>query len=263
MKQIVDFLKKLLVEAGKIMLEAHNDAANSVKIKPGTVNFVTAYDVVVQEFLMKEIRARIPEAVFIAEEKENDSSALLGDCCFIIDPIDGTTNFIHDYRHSCISLAMLQGGNTVFGAVYHPYGGEMFCAVAGQGATLNDKPVHVSNCALEVGLVTFGTSPYYKDELADKSFSLARDLFLGMADVRRTGSAALDLAYLAAGRADAFFEWRLSPWDYAAGALLVKEAGGLITDEKGNEVTLSAACPVFAGTPKTHSVLLEMAEKYL
>lgn len=262
-KEITEKLADLLRQAGEIMLGAHAvDPNGDVRVKPGTSNFVTEYDVRVQEFLMREIAKIIPNAVFIAEEKKNDPAVLNGEFCFIIDPIDGTTNFIHDYRHSCISLAMVSRGETVFGAIYTPYLGELFSAEKGAGAYLNGRPMRVSDHPMELSLSTFGTSPYYKDTLAKKSFALAHDVFLATADIRRSGSAALDLAYLAAGRIDVFFEFILSPWDIAAGVLLISEAGGIVTQLDGSPVTLTAPCPVFAGNEKTHPVLLRMAEKY-
>lgn len=262
-KTIVEQLIALLREAGRIMLGAGEiESADGVMVKPGTANFVTLYDVKVQEFLMREITKLLPNAVFIAEEKENDSAVLESKYCFIIDPIDGTTNFIHDYRHSCISLAMVSYGETVFGAVYDPYLGELFSAEKGAGAYLNGTPMQVSDRPLPLAVAAFGTCPYYKDTLADKTFALARDVFVAASDMRRPGSAALDLAYLAAGRNDLFFEFLLSPWDIAAGMLLLSEAGGIATQIDGSPLTLRTPCSVFAGTPVTHPELLRLAEKY-
>lgn len=262
-KIIAKRLCALLREAGRIMLGACEiERDDGVKVKPGTANFVTVYDVKVQEFLMREITALIPSAVFIAEEKENDASVLRGEYCFIIDPIDGTTNFIHDYRHSCISLAMVSFGETVFGAIYDPYLDEMFSAEKGEGAFLNGKPMRVSDRPMPLAVAAFGTCPYYKDTLADKTFALARDVFVAASDMRRPGSAALDLAYLAAGRNDLFFEFLLSPWDIAAGMLLLSEAGGIATQIDGSPLTLNAPCSVFAGNRETHAALLTLAQKY-
>ena len=247
--------------AGKIVLSAHLDE-DSVREKTGSANFVTEYDVAVQNFMMSEIKRNIPKAVFIAEEKENDPTVLSGEYCFVIDPIDGTKNFINDYRHSCISLAMISKGETVFGAIYDPYLDEMFTAEKGMGARLNGKPMHVSERPIETAIVAFGTSPYYKDTLADKTFDFTKEIFLTASDIRRTGAAALDLAYLAAGRNDIFFEFVLSPWDFAAGALLVTEAGGIVTDIKGNKTELSAPSSIFAANSKIHPQLIEIAAKY-
>lgn len=258
-------LTELLREAGKIMLSAHLEEDNSdgaVSEKTGSANFVTKYDVAVQEFLINEIKIAIPSATFIAEEKENDPSMLAGEACFVIDPIDGTKNFINDYRHSCISLAVISKGETVFGAVYDPYQDEMFTAEKGKGTRLNGREVRVSERPMEIGIAAYGTSPYYKDTLADKTFGFAKDIFFAASDLRRCGSAALDLAYLAAGRNDMFFEFILSPWDIAAGALLVTEAGGVVTDICGNPIDLSGTSSVFAANKMIHPEFIKMAEKY-
>jgi len=258
-------LTELMRAAGRIMLSAHLEEDNSdgaVSEKTGSANFVTKYDVAVQEFLMEEIKKAIPNATFIAEEKENDPSVLSGEACFVIDPIDGTKNFINDYRHSCISLAVISRGETVFGAVYDPYQNEMFTAEKGKGARLNGRPMKVSDRSLELGIAAYGTSPYYKDTLTDKTFGFARDVFLAASDIRRCGSAALDLAYLAAGRNDIFFEFILSPWDIAAGSLLVTEAGGVITDINGDTIDLSHPSSVFAANKTIYPDLIKMAEKY-
>ena len=257
-------LRVLLCEAGKIMLSAHGvEAESDIDEKSGTANFVTVFDVRVQEFLKSEILKILPEAYFIAEDQENDASSLDHDYCFIIDPIDGTTNFIHDYRHSSISLAMISHGETVFGAVYDPYMGELFHATKGEGCYVNDQRVSVSAHPLNKSVVAFGTCPYYKDTLMEKTFNFARELFLATADIRRCGSAALDLAYLAAGRNDVFFEFILSPWDDAAGALMVREAGGCVSDMLGNPLVLSAPCSVIASSGGFHEELLTRVAKYM
>ena len=186
----------------------------------------------------------------------------MGEHCFIIDPIDGTTNFIHDYRHSCISLAMFSKGEAVFGAVYDPYLKEFFRAEKGKGAYLNDIPMKVSSRKMSEAVVAYGTSPYYKSTLSEKTFELTKELFGKCADIRRCGSAALDLAYTAAGRNDLFFEFLLSPWDVAAGYLLITEAGGVISDMQGSKIDFSAPCPVIAANPSIYPELLEITKKY-
>ena len=261
---LTENLIRLMKEAGDIILSAHKTSHvdDGVTVKPGTANFVTEYDVRVQEFLIAGIRRLLPTATFIAEEKENDPAVLESDYCFVIDPIDGTTNFIHDYRHSSISLAMISKGETVFGAVYDPYLAEIFSAAKGQGAYLNGERISVSDRPFSLAVAAYGTCPYYKDTLARKTFDLAHDVFLATSDLRRPGSAALDLAYLAAGRNDVYFEFILSPWDYAAGELILREAGGIATTLDGEPLTLERPCPVFAGTPTTHGDLLRLAQKY-
>ena len=237
----------LIRQAGEQILAVRGvNTEKQISEKWGDANFVTVFDMQIQRFLIGGLRALIPEAVFIAEEKENDGDALMADHCFIIDPIDGTTNFICDFHHSCISLAYLQRGEVVFGAVYNPYLREMFSAVRGEGAFCNGTPIHVSRRPFCRGLVMFGSSPYYKKELADQTLSLCRSLFLSCSDIRRSGSCALDLAYLAAGRVDVFFECRVSPWDIAAGMLLVSEAGGRLSDLEGNPLSYAAPTSILA-----------------
>lgn len=260
--QIMAYVKDLAHQAGRIMLAAHDEAEKTAKTKSGSANFVTAYDIAVQEHLIKRLRERFPEAVFIAEEKDNDPSLLEREFCFVIDPIDGTTNFMHNYKCSAISIAMVSHGETVIGVVYDPYRGELYHAEKGKGAFLNDKPIHVSERCSEQAVVALGTSPYYKDTLAEKTFSLARDVYCRVGDLRRTGTAALDLAYVAVGRTEGFFEWILSPWDHAAGVLLVTEAGGIVTQADGSPTVLSAPCSVWAGNRMVHAVLIDAAKRY-
>ena len=164
---------------------------------------------------------------------------------FIVDPIDGTTNFIRDYHASSISVALVVDGAAEFGVVYNPYLDEMFTARRGYGAFCNGKRLHVSSEPIENALVVFGTSPY-REDLSEKSFKLAYAYFKRAADVRRSGSAALDLCAVAAGRADLFFELSLSPWDYAAGALVVEEAGGVVSDPDGGKLVYDHPCSVVA-----------------
>ena len=141
--------------------------------------------------------------------------------------MDGTTNLIHDYRCSAVSIALCENRRPVAGLIWQPYMQEMFYAEAGRGASLNGKEIHVSETPFDKALVAFGTAPYHT-ELAEKSLELALAYLHACADVRRSGSAAIDLAYLACGRHDAFFELNLKPWDYAAGSLIVREAGGVV-----------------------------------
>ena len=262
MKELNRKIAELVRCAGDIILSAHDvENEGSVSEKHGdAANMVTKYDVAVQEFLMREILALIPEASFIAEEKENDTEALNRPYCFIIDPIDGTANFVHEFRHSCISLALISHGVAEFAAVYDPYQREMFCAERGGGAFLNDRPMHVSERECAHSIVTFGTSPYYKSDLGDKTFALCKKLFYITNDMRRSGSAALDLAYLAAGRTDMFFEFILSPWDYAAGILLIEEAGGIISDMQGDKLIPSEPSSVIAANKKVYDTLLNLTK---
>lgn len=255
----------IIRQAGKIMLRAHDmEDDGNVSAKPGTTNFVTVYDVAVQNFLIEHFSALLPDAVFFAEEKDNDADdALHAPFCFIIDPIDGTTNFIHNYRLSSISVALLSHGEVIFGAVYNPFNGELFHALRGSGAYLNERPIHVADRPLDVAVVAMGTVPYYRDTLGENTFAFARDLYFRGGDMRRLGSAALDMCGLAAGRNDVFCELMLSPWDYAAATLIVSEAGGYLTCTDGSPLRFDRPCPVLGGTPRLWDELLQMASKYV
>jgi len=238
------------------------DADGDICAKSGDANYVTVFDVKVQNYLIGEIKKVFPDAVFLAEEQDNDPSVLQGDHCFIIDPIDGTTNFIRNYKQSSISVAMFSGGKAVLGIVYNPYLDELFSATEGNGAFLNGERIFVSEKSLSEAVIGFGSSPYYKEELGRKTFDSLFSIFMRCADVRRTGSAAIDLANVAAGRIDGFFEMRLSPWDIAAGYILIKEAGGVITDLYGKDMDLSAQSSVVAGSLKVHGALLSCLKQH-
>ena len=259
MQNVVDRISNVVRNAGKIMLDVNGVGMDGeICEKSGDANYVTVFDVRVQTYLINEIKAIIPDAVFMAEEKDNDPEVLQCEHCFIIDPIDGTTNFIRNYKQSSISVAMVSGGEVVIGIVYNPYLDELFSAIAGGGAFMNGEKISVSDRALSESIIGFGPSPYYKEELGRKTFDSLFSIFMRCADVRRTGSAAIDLANVAAGRIDGFFEMRLSPWDIAAGYLLIKEAGGVMTDYDGNIIDFSAPISVVAGSPNVHNDLLHL-----
>ena len=195
----------------------------NVEQKEGHANFVTDVDCAVQAYLAGALCALLPGSALIGEEQENGQ--LTDTPTWVIDPVDGTTNLIHNCRQSAVSIALLENKRPVLAAVYQPYTDELFFAVKGGGATLNGQKIAVSAHPFERALVCFGTSPY-NAELAERSLALALAFLKNAADIRRSGSAALDLAHIACGRQDIFFEITLKPWDFAAGALLVTEAGG-------------------------------------
>lgn len=248
LKELSEKIEAVVKEAGKILTGAVH-VEETVEEKSGRANFVTAYDKKVQEFLFKELARVLPEAVFIGEEEE-EHAALPEGYAFIIDPIDGTTNFMKGYCVSCISVGLLKSGKPVIGIVYNPYLDELFCGLRGKGAWCNGKPIHVSEHELGEGLVLFGTAPY-NEELAERSFKYAYELFTRSLDVRRSGSAAIDLCNIACGRAELYFELLLSPWDYAAGSLILTEAGGRILNTEGKELTFDEKNGVVAGNEKT------------
>lgn len=243
----IEEIKKLIINCGEIILNADRTEID-IESKTGSANFVTDYDKRVQEELRAGLLEIVPEAHFIGEEGEKEQFSDDG-MFFIVDPIDGTTNFIKDYHVSGISVALVKDGKVDVAFIYNPYLKEMFFAKRGEGAYCNDRRIHVSNQPLKNGIVIFGTSPY-NEELAKKSFDMAYEYFTKALDVRRSGSAALDMCYVAAGRAELFFELLLSPWDYAAGSLIVEEAGGIVSTVEGGDISLDKPCSVMARNKK-------------
>ena len=227
------------------------------------VNFVTVYDRRVQALLMEKLQNALPEAKFKAEEDGADKTDPTTGLCFVIDPIDGTANFIRDLSCSAVSVALLCEGIPVFGAVYQPYTDELFLAVKGQGTyryhgDAAPLRVYVSTRPMAEAVAVLGTSPYYKEELGETTVSLFEKCLYHAADVRRSGSAAYDFCNIAMGRTDLFCEARLSPWDYAAGALLVSEAGGSATCLDGTPLRFDVPCSVLAAGRGCYQAALQV-----
>lgn len=228
--------------AGEIIIKNRND-------------FVTAADLGVQERLCTELKRRYPDFAFMGEE-DKDHTVDPDIPTFILDPIDGTTNYIFSYGLSAVSLALCHKGTAMIGAVYNPYTDELFYAERGKGATLNGKPIHVPDATSPADVVAaVGTMPYRK-EYADELFTIARTLYLDCIDVRRSGSAAIDCCYAAAGRVGIYAERGLKVWDYAASVVIIEEAGGKITDWNGNPVPLYGSSSVAVSNGHLHSYLL-------
>jgi len=224
--------------------------------KKGNADFVTEVDYAISSKLKEALSALYPEIGLMSEEGEK----LLSDPCWILDPIDGTTNLVYDYRQSSISLALYQGGRVVFGIVYNPFTDETFTAELGKGAFLNGNQVQVSAREQKESLVEFGAGSTHKED-ADFNFKLACDIFKEVVDLRRICSTALDLCYIAAGRIDGYFEKILKPWDIAAGSLILQEAGGKITDWAGGNIRFSEATSVTASNSVIHEFLLKKIEQ--
>lgn len=236
-------IETIIRQAGEIVVAARRP---QVFEKAGHANFVTQTDMDTQAYLIDRLHQAFPEAAFYAEEKEN---AALGDePTFIIDPIDGTTNFMHGRNYSCIAVALAVNKEPVIAFVYQPWLREMYYAEKGKGAYLNGAPIHVSDVPLDHGIVVFGTSPYNPD-LSRRSLHLAASFLKQSADIRRLGSAELELCDVAAGRSEVFWELELRAWDYAAGSLIVSEAGGLMAKADGSPLVQGEKIGMIAANP--------------
>ena len=238
---------ELILHAGKILTQE----------KTGHRDIVTQYDKKVQELVVKRLREAVPDARFFCEENTVQDD-LHAEHVFVIDPIDGTTNFVKGLHCSCISIAYLHNGVPTAAAVYDPYVDEMFSAVRGEGAWLNGERIFAAETPLSESITFFGTSPYYPEK-TDETFRLARIAYDAGLDLRRSGAAELDLSSVAAGRAGLYFEVKLSFWDYAAGMLLVEEAGGKCTAADGSPLPLDGSrSSVIAGGRQTHEEFLRL-----
>jgi myo-inositol-1(or 4)-monophosphatase len=225
---------------------------NEVDIKKAS-DFVTRVDKESEKIIIDTIKENFPDHFFLAEEsvKEDKTEGYR----WIIDPLDGTTNYIHRYPVFSVSIAQEYKSEVILGVIYDPLREELFTAEKGKGAFLNKQPIKVSEVSsLKDSLITTGF-PFRRKELIDLYLNLFQNVFLKVSDLRRAGSAALDLAYLACGRCEGFFEIGLSPWDIAAGEILIKEAGGVITDFGGGNEYLSTG-NIVAGNPAIHEKLL-------
>ena len=250
---MIQKIQQIAREAGAMMLQFKNAATHQ---KEGHYNFVTDADVKVQNFLEKALLPLVPGSCFFGEEQENDP--LTDAPTFVVDPIDGTNNFMRHRNFSAVSIALLINKQPQLGVVYNPYADEMFSAEKGKGAYLNGKRIFVAETAFENAIVSYGTSPY-DAELARRTMKLAEQFLLKAGDLRRSGSAALDLSEVACGRSDIMFEMRLRPWDVAAGSLLIQEAGGYFFSMGHDTPYYDDACGVWACTPACY----EKAQKLI
>lgn len=233
-ESLVEETVQAVQEAGACLSDP--TAVRCVRAKSKT-DYVTNVDLAVQELLRERLAALAPDVQFMGEEQDN-TGLDWSRPCWVLDPVDGTTNLIHNFRHSAVSLALSEAGQIIFGVVYNPYSGECFTARRGQGAFCNGSPIRVSSAdRLEDSLLSVGTVPGRR-KLADTAFRQMRTLYDTCQDVRRTGCASLDLCWVACGRLDGYVELSLQPWDYAAGRLLVEEAGGRVTAPDGSPLSL-------------------------
>lgn len=221
-------VQDIVREAGRIILDGRAKSADAKNIqRKGRIDLVTDTDLAVEAFLKERLASVLPGAAFLAEESAQSYD--LSGLTWVIDPVDGTTNFAHDLPFVATSVGLWQDGRIVLGVVNAPVLGECFSTLRGGGAFLNDAPMRVSTTAdLESALIATGF-PYTVRENLDNLVGNLRTVLHATQGVRRAGAAALDLAYTAAGRLDAFYEIELKPWDTAAGWLLVEEAGGRVT----------------------------------
>lgn len=245
-------------EAGAILMEYQRKMSDLQVEAKGRFDYVTEADFAVQEAIVRRIRARHSGHDILAEEAEG--SRRRHAVRWILDPLDGTTNFIHGFPAFAVSIAVEQHGSIVLGVVYDPWRHELFLAEQGKGGSVNGRPLAVSGHSRpEQALVATGF-PFREKALLPRYLETFSRIFSQVRGIRRTGSAALDLAYVACGRCDGFWEIGLKPWDIAAGHLLIEEAGGRISDFGGGADHIWIG-DVVAGNSAIHRILLEVIQE--
>ena len=261
----MDYLKiakEAARKAGEIQLRDLNKIKNiSFKDTKGKNNILTEIDTECEGVILSIIKENFPSHDILAEESgknvENDS-----DYIWLIDPLDGTMNYSHSYPFFSVSIALEHKGEVICGLVYDPFKNEMFTAAKGKGAQLNDKEIKVSAVELlEFSLVVSGTFHHSDEVVMDKLIEILKNLSLKAQGVRRDGSAALDLCYVACGRYESFWELGLNPWDMAAGSLILEEAGGKVSDLKGGTFS-NYKRQLIASNGHIHDEMTELLKDY-
>lgn len=247
----------ILEQAAKLLPPGYGNEPIDYLEKEGIGNYVTGYDAAVQSYIEEKLKEIFPEAVFFAEEMEEEGRGV-GRLTVYLDPIDGTANLIRKNGDASISVAIAKEGILELGAVYVPGAGEMFSAQRGKGAFLNGMPIRVSKRSLPESIMIAGAAPYYKEKLGRRSMQLISRLYEKSADFRRYGSAAMEMCQVACGRAEFSFEMKLYPWDYAAGCLIVREAGGIVSTLDGEEIPLNRSSSVLCSNQVVYNEVLNV-----
>ena len=266
----IEKILPIIQEVSTQYLTRENSQNITVK---GDSNFVTEVDTNIEKAMKERLLTLYPDTQFMGEEGDN-SDVDFSTPVWILDPVDGTSNLIHDFQNSSMSLALAIDKKVVFGVIYHYSTKEYFYAKRREGAfvgttspsaanttqsrmlSANTTPIRVSSTSeLSRTLVSFGTSPYDKATLGEKNCETLKQIFFTCEDIRRIGSAAIELAYVAAGRVDIYLERNLKPWDYAAAMVIIEEAGGIITDYQGLPIDISKPSDILAGNKIVHEKL--------
>lgn len=244
--------REIVKDAGRLITKlAREEFARATK---SHANFVTEIDILVEQQLKNDLQTLLPNTMIVSEERYNQAVEQEGST-WIIDPVDGTTNLIHGYPHFAVSIALVERGNTELAIVYDPIADELFHAVRGQGSYLNDAPIQVSQVdCLRDAIIAFGI-PYDRTR-ADAMMTTAGQVLSECQDIRRAGSSVLDFSYLACGRVDAYFEFDLEAWDHSSGQLIVREAGGTVTDWSDSRLPPGIKSDVVASNGRLHHELL-------
>lgn len=259
MHPLVNTAVKAARRAGNIIMRHHDQLERLAIETKGRNDFVSEVDRQAEAEIIRTIHAAYPDHAILAEESGRQQG---DDCLWIIDPLDGTTNYLHGYPQFAVSIALQHGGRLEHAVVFDPLRNELFTASRGSRAQLNDRRMRVSQVA-NMKFALLGTGfPFRAEKRLETWINTFRVLLTHSSGVRRAGSAALDLANIACGRLDGFWEMGLSPWDMAAGALLIEEAGGLVGDFSGGQAFLDSG-NIIAGNPQIYAKMLPLIQTQL
>ncbi len=259
MKPTTNIAVRAARQAGSILLR-YFDHVDSLKVTQKSRNdFVSEVDRAAEEAIISVIRQSYPDHAILAEETGAHEG---NDFQWVIDPLDGTTNYLHGLAQFGISIALKHRGVLESAVVYDPITNELYTADKGNGAYLNDRRLRINNHRTLTGALIGTGIPFRDQRFVDNYLGMLKDMIKDTAGIRRPGSAALDFAYVAAGRTDGFWELGLSQWDFAAGALLVKEAGGTVSDLSGGEKYLETG-NVIASNVHLHQEMLKLIKPHL
>jgi myo-inositol-1(or 4)-monophosphatase len=256
MKSFREFAIEIARETGTFLSSKLN-STHEIDYK-GEINLVTEGDKISEKMITSRINQLFPDHDILAEEFTFTNRG--SDFRWIIDPLDGTTNYAHGYPFFCVSIALKKLDEIILGVIYNPMLKEMFVAEKGEGAFLNGREIHVSN-TIRIAESFLATGfPYDIREDTQNNLNYFNEMIMKARAIRRAGSAALDLAYVAAGRFDGFWELKLNPWDTAAGWLMVEEAGGVVTDMRGKKYYLESPI-ILASNGRIHKEMMDVLNR--
>ena len=261
-------IEAIVRKAGAMLPGASSDQGPAYK-KQGDANFCTEYDLAIQKYLIGEFRALMPEAAYYGEEEtEGNTQDTSADYVFYIDPIDGTTNFMKGYGHSCVSVGLSHKGKMLAGFVYDPFVDHMYVGIRGKGSTLNGRPLKVADLPISEGLAGFDATRYNEGSgpVIDVLFDLVKELFRRSLGTREGGSAALDLCRVASSANTVYVQFVLKPYDFAAASVIVEEAGGVLTQMDGSPCPLTGTTSMICGSPtawaEAKALVAELLKKH-
>lgn len=255
---MLDQIISIVCQAGEIMLQGARELnQNDITGKPGASNFVTKYDVMVQHFLIDALSKVIPNCGFLCEEEAYSQGEVTDGYCFIIDPIDGTTNFICGYQHSAVSVGLAKDKKPYLGVVYNPFTKDLYWGVAGKGAYKNGIPLHLEDRSMSQGVIEFSNPPY-NTALRQAAIELQNVVSYHTMDLRNLGCGCLSLCYIADGRNTLYYSPELCAWDYAAAQVILEEAGAITIKVDGTPVNYQKKGGVIAGLPTAVEEFLQL-----